>query len=99
MRKLIASGFATAALTLAVPVTSFATDPHTGGSTGQPNQSCQAEPSSPGNASSAPGSAFNEDPGGTAGGVYAGNGQTLNTPANGHAVSQYDAACYQVSQH
>ena len=51
----------------------------------------------------APGSAFNEPSatnpdGGTAGQVYAGNGQTTQTPANGHAVSQYDVACFQVSQ-
>ena len=66
---------------------------------GQPNQSCQAQPSSPGNASAAPGSAFNEDPGGVAGVVYAGtpgshsyqNSNSLNS------VSQYDVACYQVS--
>ena len=32
---------------------------------------------------------------GVAGGVYAGNGANLNTPANGHAVSQYDVACLQ----
>jgi hypothetical protein len=30
--------------------------------------------------------------------MYAGNGQTLSTPANGHAVSQYDVACFEVSQ-
>lgn len=71
---------------------------------GQPNQSCQAQPTEPGHAASAPGSAFNEPStanplGGTAGQMYAGNGQTLNTPANGAAVSQYDVACYQVSQH
>ena len=69
---------------------------------GQPSQSCQAQPSEPGQAAGAPGSAFNEptatSPGGTAGTVYAGNGQTLQTPANGAAVSQYDVACYQVSQ-
>ncbi len=49
-------------------------------------------------AANAPGSAFNEN-GGTAGSVYAGNGENTETPANGHAVSQYDVACYQVSQH
>jgi hypothetical protein len=61
-------------------------------------------PSEPGNAASAPGSAFNEPSatnpdGGTAGQVYAGNGQTTQTPANSHPVSQYDVACFQVSQH
>lgn len=67
--------------------------------TGQPNQSCQDQPSSPGNAASAPGSAFNEDPGGVAGAVYAGNGVSATTSNSGNAVSQYDVACYQVSQH
>ena len=55
-------------------------------------------PSEPGNAANARGSAFNEN-GGIAGGVHTGNGQTLSTPANDHAVSQYDVACFQVSQH
>lgn len=68
---------------------------------GQPNQSCQAEPASPGHASSAPGSAFNEDPGGVAGAVYAGSDGT-HSKANANspnAVSQYDVACTQVSTH
>jgi hypothetical protein len=80
-------------LALAASGTAFAT--------GQPNQSCQAEPSSPGNAASAPGSAFNEDPGGVAGAVYAGSdGTPSQMNANsGNAVSQYDVACAQVSQH
>ena len=43
--------------------------------TGQPGQTCLSgtAPAEPGNAASAPGSAFNEN-GGIAGGVYAGNG-------------------------
>jgi hypothetical protein len=59
--------------------------------TGQPNQSCGSAtaPHTPGNAASAPGSAFN--PGGTAGGVYAGE-QPRNS-RNTASVSQYDAAC------
>ena len=77
-------------LALAASGTAFAT--------GQPNQSCQAEPSSPGNAASAPGSAFNEDPGGVAGAVYAGNGAPSLNANSGNAVSQYDVACAQVSQ-
>ncbi len=78
-----------------------ATNPNT---TGQPSQSClsQTAPNEPGHAALAPGSAFNEPtataPGGTAGMMYAGNGANLNTPANGAAVSQYDVACFQVSQ-
>jgi len=49
----------------------------------------------PGNAAAAQGSAFN--PGGHAGIVYAGQ-QTQNSN-NPHSVSQYDVACYHVSQH
>lgn len=75
------------------------------GTSGQPSQSCLSStaPMEPGHAASAPGSAFNEPSvtnplGGIAGQMYAGNGQTLSTPANGHAVSQYDVACFEVSQ-
>ncbi len=62
---------------------------------GQPNQSCQAEPMTPGGAASAPGSAFNT--GGKAGTVYAGT-QPQNS-GNPMAVSQYDVACFEVSSH
>jgi hypothetical protein len=71
-----------------------------GGSTGtpgQPGQTCGPSPNSPatpGQAVSAPGSAFN--PGGVAGGVYAGI-QPQNS-RNPQSVSQYDVACFQVSQ-
>jgi hypothetical protein len=88
---LAAAGTLAGGLALAASGTAFAT--------GQPNQSCQAEPSSPGHASSAPGSAFNEDPGGVAGAVYAGNGAPSLNANSGNAVSQYDVACFQVSQH
>jgi len=64
--------------------------------TGQPNQSCQAQPSTPGNAANAPGSAFNSTSG-QAGTVYAGTQpQNSNNP---NSVSQYDVACAQVSSH
>lgn len=69
--------------------------------TGQPSQSClsQTAPTEPGGAASSRGSAFNEN-GGIAGGVYAGSAGTPSA-ANGssNAVSQYDVACYQLSQH
>ena len=74
------------------------------GTSGQPSQSCLSStaPMEPGHAASAPGSAFNEptltSPGRVAGQMYAGNGQTTSTPANSAAVSQYDVACFQVSQ-
>jgi len=66
------------------------------GNTGQPNQSCGSStaPMTPGNAATAPGSAFNPD--GTAGGVYA--GQQPQNSQNPNSVSQYDVACFQVSQ-
>ncbi len=68
--------------------------------TGQPSQTCLSStaPTEPGNAATAPGSAFNETGPGTAGVVYAGNGVSATTPASPNAVSQYDVACYQVSQ-
>ena len=66
--------------------------------TGQPSQTCLSSPapSEPGSAASAPGSAFNEN-GGNAGSMYAGSQpQNSNNPKS---VSQYDVACFQVSQH
>jgi len=59
--------------------------------TGQPTQSCgSATPTNtPGNAASAPGSAFN--PNGNAGTHYA--GQQAQNSGNTASVSQYDAAC------
>jgi len=66
------------------------------GGTGQPNQSCGSSNAqqTPGNAVNAPGSAFNPD--GMAGTVYAGE-QPQNSQ-NPKSVSQYDVACFQVSQ-
>ncbi len=75
-------------LTTALAGTAFAADPGTGG---QPNQSCQVTTTTPGQAVSAPGSAFN--PTGTAGGVYA--GQQPQNSNNPQSVSQYDVACFQ----
>lgn len=59
--------------------------------TGQPNQSCgsASAPFTPGNAASAPGSAF--DPTGKAGSVYA--GQQPQNSRNTASVAQYDSAC------
>jgi hypothetical protein len=62
--------------------------------TGQPNQSCENQPNTPGRSASAPGSAFAD--GGTAGTVYAGEQpQNSNNPMS---VSQYDVACANVSR-
>jgi len=83
-------------LLLASTAMTFAANPHTSGSTGQPNQSCGSVTASktPGQAASAPGSAFN--PSGKAGTVYA--GQQSQNSTNPQSVSQYDCACFQVSQ-
>jgi hypothetical protein len=97
MRMFVAAIAVAALFILAATASALAANPP---GAGQPSQTClsSAAPNEPGQAANAPGSAFNENSG-IAGGVYAGNGQTLNTPANGHAVSQYDVACFQVSQH
>jgi hypothetical protein len=60
---------------------------------GQPNQSCEDSTTRPGQAQNAPGSAFNPD--GKAGTVYAGE-QPQNSK-NPKSVSQYDVACFNVS--
>ena len=88
---------AVAVLALAVvPLLAIPVKADTTGTAGQPNQSCQnffpvngLQPSGFNT------NGFNN----TATSVYAGSGQTTNTPANGAAVSQYDVACFQVSSH
>jgi hypothetical protein len=80
-----------AAVALSTAGAALAADPP---GTGQPNQSCQAEPSGPpGLLSTTNGFAR------IAVNVYAGSGRNTSTPANAHAVSQYDVACFEVSQH
>ncbi len=88
---------AVAVLALVVPLLAVPVKADTNtGTAGQPSQSCQnffpvngLQPSGFNT------NGFNN----TATSVYAGIGQTTNTPANGHAVSQYDVACFQVSSH
>jgi hypothetical protein len=92
IRKLILGVTVSTAIVLVGASAAFADNT---GSTGQPNQSCQAQPSTPGNAASAPGSAFNTS--GMAGTVYAGTQPQNST--NPNSVSQYDVACFQVSSH
>src|SRR6516164_1628615 len=71
--------------------------------TGQPgttagfNCGTPSAPTEPGLAAAAPGSAFNETAPGTAGTVYAGNGAPSMNANSSAAVSQYDAACRQLS--
>ncbi len=81
------------ALTLVLAGTALAANP---GTQGQPNQTCGSANAqqTPGHAASAPGSDFNPD--GKAGTVYAGE-QPQNSK-NPKSVSQYDVACFQVSQ-
>ncbi len=101
MKRFIVKGITATILLVALafpPVTSvFAASPAT---QGQPGQTCLSStaPNEPGQAASAPGSAFNETGPGTAGTVYAGNGVSATTANSDHAVSQYDVACFQVSQ-
>ena len=65
------------------------------GTPGQPNQSCQDQfPTGP---LTPPG--FNTQGFANAEQHYAGNGQNTQTPANSHAVSQYDVACFQATHH
>ena len=92
IRKLVLGIGVSAALAVGGTTAVFADST---GSTGQPNQSCQAQPSSPGNAANTTGAAFN--PNGTAATHYAGS-QPQNSK-NPKSVSQYDVACFQVSQH
>jgi len=63
--------------------------------TGQPSQSCQSEPSGPPGLLSTTNGFFR-----VAVNVYAGSPGTHSlVSGNSHVVSQYDVACFQVSQH
>ncbi len=91
--KMVVLAVSVLVLSLALVGPALADSP---GTTGQPNQSCGSAnaASTPGSAATAPGSAFN--PNGVAGSVYAGE-QPQNS-RNPQSVSQYDVACFQVSQ-
>ena len=93
MRKVISSMLVSTVFVLALATPALAA-PNSSGS-GQPNQSCEEQPTRPGHASDARGSAFNPD--GVAGTQYAGE-QPQNSK-NPNSVSQYDVACTQVSTH
>src|SRR6266404_8910288 len=75
--------------------TAFAGDPHTSGTKGQPNQSCDVTMVTPGHSATARGSAFN--PNGVSGAVYANPppAQGGVSSGNTHVVAQYDVACFQ----
>lgn len=93
MRAAVTAGLLTGFFVVAGAAPALAAGNPSG--TGLPSQSCQdieaAGGTVPGNSSSSPGSPFNE-PGinSTAGGI---GGQHYNE------TSQYDVACFQVSQH
>src|SRR5205823_11618103 len=72
----------------------LAGDPHTSGTKGQPNQSCEVSMVRPGKALTSPGSAFNENSPASA--HYA-NPTTQGglSSGNSHVVAQYDVACFQ----
>lgn len=93
VRKVVLGIGVSAAVMVAGGVSAFAAANPSG--TGQPSQSCQAQTSSPGNAANTSAAAFN--PTGTAATHYA--GQQPQNSTNPRSVSQYDVACFQVSQH
>ena len=92
----IALGVASAVMLLSMA--GVAAAGHGTGQPGAPNNTCgPSNPVTPGNSANANGSPFN--PNGTAGGVYAGNPGTssLEHSNSNTSVSQYDAACVQLS--
>jgi len=105
MRRVLVALCSGVVLTMFFAVPAFAADPHSGGATGQPMQTCLSStaPNEPGHASFSSGSPFNEV-NGHAGSVYAGSGHAAtvsgnpNANSNPTAASQYDVACFQVSQ-
>jgi hypothetical protein len=98
LKRMLATGALVVAALGAAGGTALAAPNPSG--TGQPSQTCLSSvaPTEPGSAAAAPGSAFNETAPGTAGTVYAGNGVSATTAGSDKAVSQYDVACFQVSQ-
>ena len=98
MRRFLVTAGTVLALGGASATGALADNPHSGGATGQPSQSCQATspPAFPGNTGNSPGSAFN----GKANGIYA-NPDTQGgiSSGNSHVVAQYDVACFQQTQH
>ena len=101
MRKSCALALAVGAVSLfGTAVASADPSPNGPGQPGAPGTTCGSPDATatPGNAANANGSPFN--PNGQAGTVYAGNPGTASAAnANSsHAVSQYDIACFQVTQ-
>jgi len=103
VRNFAATAFCVIALSCATGVTALASgetfQTPTTGQPGAPNNTCQTNPVTPGNAASSPGSPFNST--GQAGNVYAGNPSTASLANSNSAatVSQYDAACVRLTSH
>ena len=97
MRKYLVASALVAGM-FAVPTPAWASVSPTTGQPGAPTNTCGPDnPTTPGKAVSAQGSAFN--PTGQAGMVYAGNDGTasFNNANSTVAVSQYDTACVRLS--
>lgn len=98
MRKYLLAGIFAVSMVVAAPVSAMAMVSPTTGQPGAPANTCGPDNTvTPGNSASAFGSPFNGA--GQAGVVYAGNPDTASLAhANSTvAVSQYDAACVQLS--
>jgi hypothetical protein len=96
MRKPLTTLVVVAVLVFSVVGVAMAVDPHSASNPkGQPSQSCQAQPNTPGggNSANSPGSPF---AGGNSANHYAGS-QPQNSK-NPKSVAQYDVACFQNSQ-
>ena len=91
-RRLIAAASATALALSVFAGSALAANP---GTTGQPSQDCSTQPSSP--------NGFNTGGFAIAGAVYANPADTGSqggiSSGNPMVVSQYDVACFEVSQH
>ena len=87
MRKLLAILLLTLVMSLTATTAAFADNPHSGGSTGRPDQSCEELGTTPGHASSAPGN----------GSPFIGESSKAGSAYS--PTSQYDVACFQQSRH
>ena len=102
IRKTLVAASIAAAGTLTLAGSAAFANPNPNGTgqpaTGQnPSISCQNYTTTPGNSASNNGAPFS--PTGHAGTVYAGNGSGSAHSNSGHAVSEYDIACYQQTVH
>jgi hypothetical protein len=101
MKRLLSVGLVVIALAAAPARAAFADNT---GTTGQPNQSCQAVFGVPNPPFGSP-AGFNTAGFANAGNVYAGSGHAAavsgnpTAQSNPNAVSQYDVACFQTASH